>query len=86
MPKINMHVQSDLPGGVYCPPIIDIVERKISLIHQLQSLVKELPIGVVTHPDRNLKDMINIELQAICDLISIDKDSIDVRPNIRYGS
>jgi len=73
--KMNMHLHYDgsLPGGVSCPSVIEVVERKISLVQQLQFLCESLPIGVVTNPKRNIKNLIEIELQAIYDMVSMDK-------------
>jgi hypothetical protein len=71
--KTSLHFESKIPGGVHCPAIIDVIERKISLVHQLQSLCEGKGSDFTTQPGRNIKEMIDIELRAIYEMIEMDK-------------
>jgi hypothetical protein len=69
MIKTGLHLDYMLPGGIHQPAIIDIIERKISLIHKLH----ELKFVVNTSLALNLTEMIAIEVCAIEEMIAVDK-------------
>jgi hypothetical protein len=64
-----LHMQYDLPGGIYNPPLIDIVERKISLMHSLMTLKN----CVSSENWARIDSMIGTELNVIEEIIKIDQ-------------
>ena len=68
-----LHLGYKLPGDIYCPPLVDIAQSKISLVNELINLSNNLKPGVSSKPGRSINEMIEIELQAIYDIISLDK-------------
>jgi len=70
MIKTGLHLDYTMPGGIHQPAFIDIIiERKISLIHQLH----ELKSIVSANDVLNLTAMIAIEVWAIEEMIAVDK-------------
>jgi hypothetical protein len=69
MIKTGLHLDYMLPGGIHQPALIDIIERKISLIHKLNELKSIVNASDVL----NLTAMIAIEVWAIEEMIAVDK-------------
>lgn len=72
--KIELHYEYDykLPGGVSHPRFIDIINEKLNLVERLNKLID----GRASQSEgvKQIKEMIKIEMDAVYEMVQIDKD------------
>lgn len=79
MIKTSLHYSYILPGGIDQPPLMQIINEKLDLVDRLNLLIDG---RVSDSPNsKKIKEMIQIEMDAIYEMIQLDKQENQEKTN-----
>ena len=71
MKAIQLHTSHNIPGGINCPSMIEIIHQKLDVVERLNRLIDGRARG--SEGVEQIREMIKIEMDAVYLIISLDK-------------